>query len=135
MCHSTNPKNSWWSHSHSIKYGGVVWDKRAKNVEKKPSDVRYCYCYNKPNSKFVSIQWKSLFSMNFPCKHLCEFVFVETIVLLLTMCESICWYALYKKVQDINNSQNQTLISFLPNRRCLFLVILVLITSTWFLNI
>ena len=68
----------------------VVWDKRAKNVEKKPSDVRYCYFYNKTDSIFVSIQGKSLFSMNFPCKHLCEFVFVETIALLLTMCESIC---------------------------------------------
>ena len=35
----------------------------------------------------------------------------------------------------MNNSQNQTLISYLPNRRCLFLVflvILVLITSTRF---
>ena len=68
----------------------VLWDKRAKNVEKKPSDVRYCYFYNKMDSIFVSIQGKSLFSMNFPCKHLCEFVFVETIALLLTMCESIC---------------------------------------------
>ena len=68
----------------------VVWDKRAKNVQKKPSDVRSCYFYNKTDSIFVSIQGKSLFSMNSPCKNLCEFVFVETIALLLTMCESIC---------------------------------------------
>ena len=59
----------------------VVWVKRAKNVEKKPSDVRYCYFYIKTDSIFVSIQEKGLFSMNFPCKHLYEFVFVETTAL------------------------------------------------------
>ena len=98
MCHSTNPKYSWWSFrvfQSSILW--VVWNKRAKNVEKKPSDVRYCYFYIKTDSIFVSIQEKSaLLVMNFLCKHLCKVVFVEIIALFLTMWESICWYALVR---------------------------------------
>ena len=82
----------------------VVWDKRAKNVEKKPSDVRYCYFYNKTDSIFVSIQEKGLVSMNFPCKHLYEFVFVETTALPFDHVWINFWYALYKEVDYINNS-------------------------------
>ena len=49
--------------------------------------------------------------MNFrSTHHLCEFVFVETIELLLTTSESIFQYALYKRVEYINNSQNQTVL-------------------------
>ena len=65
--------------------------------------------------------------MNFrSTHHLCEFVFVETIELLLTTSESIFQYALYKRVEYINNSQNQTLISYSQIGEAFFLVILVL---------
>ena len=57
------------------------------------------------------VKGKSLLSMNFrSTHHLCEFVFVETIELLLTTSESIFQYALYKRVEYINNSQNQTVL-------------------------
>ena len=51
---------------------------------------------------------------------------METIELLLTTSESIFQYALYKKVEYINNSQNQTLISYSQIGDDFFLVILVL---------
>ena len=50
--------------------------------------------------------------MNFLCTHLCKGVFVETLELLLTTSESIFQYALYKKVEYMNNSQNQILLNY-----------------------
>ena len=67
--------------------------------------------------------------MNFLCTHLCKFVFVETTSLHLTTSESIFQYALYRKVKYMNNSQNQTLLSYSQRKDAFFLVIVVLMST------
>ena len=75
--------------SLSIKYGVGCLGQKGQNFEKKPSDVRYSYFYNK-NGFYICFNSREEPSRNEFSLPTSLFVFVETIALLLTMCESIC---------------------------------------------
>ena len=100
----------------------VLWDKRAKDVEKKPSDVRYCYFYNKRILYLFQFKGRAFFQWIFPANIFASLSLWRPLHYFWPSVNQFVDMLYTKKVEDMNDSHYQTLISFYQIEDAFFLL-------------